>query len=115
MSDAQLQKELLTLEEAKMEMLNKTFGEDKAKKVESIREKLAKSVFEARKNQLEAQKATYAERKELVKTVENVRISRNWGILVEKLTWRDALQFWSLTLQKSSIAQDRQSSLTIRS
>ena len=103
MSDAQLQKELLTLEE------------DKAKKVESIREKLAKSVFEARKNQLEAQKATYAERKELVKTVENVRISRNWGILVEKLTWRDALQFWSLTLQKSSIAQDRQSSLTIRS
>jgi len=83
--DAKLEKELLTLEEAKSEMLSKTFGEDKAKKIDEIRTKLAKSVFEARKNQVETQKATYAERKEILKNVEN---------------------FWPLTLQKSTIAQE---------
>lgn len=76
-SSQQLEKELLTLEEAKQEMLKRTFSEDKAKKVDEIREKLAKSVFEARKSQLAAQKETYAERKELLKGVENV--SRHQG------------------------------------
>lgn len=74
--DAKLEKELLTLEEAKSEMLSKTFGEDKAKKIDEIRTKLAKSVFEARKNQVETQKATYAERKEVLKNVENVKFAR---------------------------------------
>ena len=64
---------LMTLESAKAQLLQEAFGKDKAEQVQELRKSLAKTVFEARKAQLEAQKPIYEKRKGVVKGVETVR------------------------------------------
>lgn len=68
-----LANDLMTLESAKSQLLQEAFGKDKAQQVQELRKSLAKTVFEARKAQLEAQKPIYEKRKDVVKGVENVR------------------------------------------
>lgn len=79
-----LANDLMTLESAKAQLLQEAFGKDKAEQVQELRKSLAKTVFEARKAQLEAQKPIYEKRKDVVKGVEN---------------------FWPLVLQKSSLSE----------
>merc|ERR1712093_594769 len=74
-----------TLEQAKAELTKAAYGADKVKGINDVRQQLAKSVFEARKAQIQAQLPVFEKRKELVK---------------------DVSDFWFNSLQKSAIGEN---------
>lgn len=61
-----------TIEAAKKQLIESSFGKEKAPKVQEINTQLAKAVFEARKAQVEAQKAIFEQRKELINGIDKV-------------------------------------------
>lgn len=61
------------VEAAKQQLIESTFGKEKASQVKEINTQLAKAIFDSRKQQVKTQKAIFEKRKELVKDIDKVR------------------------------------------
>lgn len=62
-----------TVESAKKQLIESSYGKEKAQKVHELTNQLAKTVYDARKSQIQAQKAIFDQRKELIKGIDKVR------------------------------------------
>lgn len=67
--------DIRTVENAKKQLIEASFGKEKAQKVHDLNTQLAKAVYDARKSQIEAQKPIFEQRKELIKGIEKVSLS----------------------------------------
>lgn len=77
MSANDISSDLLTIEQAKSQLLKQAFGDDNLKQVESLRTEFAKSNFEARKALVETQAKIFEQRKEVTKGIKQVRWHRS--------------------------------------
>lgn len=64
--------DIRTVENAKKQLIEASFGKEKAQKVHDLNTQLAKAVYDARKSQIEAQKPIFEQRKDLIKGIEKV-------------------------------------------
>jgi hypothetical protein len=61
-----------TIQQAKQQLLESSFGKEKATKVKDINQQLEKAIFEARQNQVKAQRAIFDQRKEIIQGIDKV-------------------------------------------
>ncbi|KAK9896111.1 hypothetical protein P389DRAFT_210921 [Cystobasidium minutum MCA 4210] len=62
--------DIRTVEQAKKQLIEASFGKEKAQKVHDLNTALSKAVYDARKSQIENQKPIFEQRKELIKDID---------------------------------------------
>lgn len=82
-----------TIQTAKQQLLESSFGKEKATKVKDINKQLEKAIFEARQNQVKAQRAIFDQRKEIIQGIDKVccRSSRCKDALSSRESERNVL------------------------
>lgn len=60
------------LEQAKKQLSELAYGKEKAPKIDDLRNQLAKSVYDARKNQIASQLPLFEKRRGLIKDIDQV-------------------------------------------
>jgi hypothetical protein len=68
--------DIKVIEAAKKQLIEASYGKEKAPQVAEITKELAKAVFEARKAQIKAQQPIFEKRRELIKGIDKVRLPR---------------------------------------